>query len=61
MAYEKTDMNNRKTKKRNDLIKAAIKTFAQKGFHGTKISDIAKKQKWLMEQSICILKTKMTY
>ncbi|MCB5250164.1 MAG: TetR/AcrR family transcriptional regulator [Candidatus Cloacimonadales bacterium] len=45
MAYEKTDMNNRKTKKRNDLIKAAIKTFAQKGFHGTKISDIAKKAK----------------
>ncbi|HPY97080.1 MAG TPA: TetR/AcrR family transcriptional regulator [Candidatus Cloacimonadota bacterium] len=45
MAYEIESLNSKKSKKRADLIKAAIKTFAQKGFHRTKISDIAKKAK----------------
>ena len=45
MAYEIESLNSKKSKKRADLTKAAIKTFAQKGFHRTKISDIAKKAK----------------
>lgn len=32
----------KKTKKRKDIINAAIKLFSEKGFHGTKTSEIAK-------------------
>ena len=45
MAYAIEDLNDKKNNRRTDIFKAAIKIFAQKGFHETKISDIAKEAK----------------
>lgn len=42
MAYSVDGLNDRKQNRRSMIIDAAIKVFAQKGFHDTKIADIAK-------------------
>jgi TetR/AcrR family fatty acid metabolism transcriptional regulator len=42
MAYSIESLNTRKSNRRKAIIQAAIKVFAQKGFHVTKIADIAK-------------------
>lgn len=42
MAYALESLNDKKSNRRKAIILAAIKVFAQKGFHVTKISDIAK-------------------
>ena len=42
MAYDKNKLNARKQKRRNTIIRAAITVIAEKGFHKTKIIDIAR-------------------
>ncbi len=42
MAYAIEELNNKKSSRRSAIVKSAVKIFAQKGFHVTKIADIAK-------------------
>ncbi len=42
MAYAVKTLNEKKRKCRASIVQSAINVFAQKGFHNTKISDIAK-------------------
>ncbi|MDD3052270.1 MAG: TetR/AcrR family transcriptional regulator [Candidatus Cloacimonetes bacterium] len=45
MVYATANMNRRKQKRKSNILAAALKVFASKGFHDTKIKDIAKKAK----------------
>lgn len=42
LCYMKNTVNHEKTDKHEQILRAAIKTFARKGFYNTRISDIAK-------------------